>query len=427
MLNRAPQGCPVRDEHDELTPGQHARINQTVTRWEQEDPRDRGGAFDYEAPVPAGAGDYGLAANPRQETRASPAVQLHRLTVFDDCGAFAKKDSILKNLIAVGETSSWIGPPASGKSALLTEIAVHCAAQLDWRGHKAKRSCGVVIFALERADLFKRRFHVYRQRDGHVALPIAVADAVVDILHPSAPAQIARTIKDIEIRLGCEVGLLVIDTYAKSIAAGGGDEDKAKDQNRAAVNLRALHGLLHVHIALVGHTGKDESRGARGSNAHLGDVDLMVQISGDGPIKLATITKGNDTPERDLATYRLESYELGRDEDGDPITTSVLSRETEFDQAQTRSRKKVKLPDVPKAALGALREAIADGPATAPTDEHVPAGVNGVTMRQWRERLTQHSIINSEGNPSEQFKRIHVRLKNEGLIGIWEDFVWFIT
>jgi len=56
-------------------------------------------------------------------------------------------------------------------------------------------------------------------------------------------------------------GLIVIDTYAKGIAANGGDEDKARDQNRAAANLRRVQSLVDIHIALVGHTGKDESRG----------------------------------------------------------------------------------------------------------------------------------------------------------------------
>ena len=98
------------------------------------------------------------------------------------------------------------------------------------------------------------------------------------------------TIRTAETHFGCPVGMIVIDTFNKGIAVGGGDEDKAKDQNITAANLRRVHELTDVHIALVGHTGKDESRGARGSNAHLGDVDMMVQIAVDGEIRTATIT-----------------------------------------------------------------------------------------------------------------------------------------
>jgi hypothetical protein len=378
-------------------------------------------------------GEIERAPDPAAAEASAPTAGMTpplKLTYFDDCGAYAQKRAIMKGIIARGETSAWIAPPGAGKSALLTEISVHCAAQRDWRGHRAKEGCGVVILALERGDLFKRRLRVYHQRDGLQGLPIAVADAVIDLLNPACVGLIVATVRQAERQFGIGVGLIVIDTYAKGIAANGGDEDKARDQNRAAANLRNVHALLDVHIALVGHTGKDESRGARGSNAHVGDVDVMVQISGD-TIKVAQVIKGNDQPERAIAEFKLEAFELGRDEDGDPITTSIVSPEhIDAGTAPTSSgkSKKDKLPPLPKAALHALFECIADNEiAPRPTDMHVPVGVTCVTLAKWRERLLKLSIINSEGNHREQFKRIHVTLKARGFIGIWDDIAWPIT
>jgi RecA-family ATPase len=135
------------------------------------------------------------------------------------------------------------------------------------------------------------------------------------------------TMREAEKRFECDVGLIVIDTYAKGIAAGGGDEDKARDQNQVLANLRRLHERKALHIAIVGHTGKDETRGARGSNAHVADVDVMVQITVSGTVKTATVIKGNDQPEGPLTAFRLESVKLGVDDDGDDITTAVVSAE----------------------------------------------------------------------------------------------------
>ncbi|NOJ43018.1 AAA family ATPase [Bradyrhizobium australiense] len=372
--------------------------------------------------------DYG-SVSPIREAGVI-ATKALELTYFDECGAYANKQWILKGIIARGETSAWIAPPGAGKSALLTEIAVHCAAHIDWRGHRAKVECGVVVLALERGDLFKRRLRVYHQRDELAGLPIAVADAIIDLLNPSCVEIIVSTVRAAEQQFGREVGLIILDTYAKGIAASGGDEDKARDQNRAAANLRNIHAQLNVHIALVGHTGKDENRGARGSNAHVGDVDVMVQISGE-TIKVAQVIKGNDQPERAVAKFKLEPFELGRDEDGEPITTAIVT--TEFADELTSAsaadsgKKKPTLKPIPRAALRALHECIADGAASRPVDEHVPAGVTGVTMKVWRSRLEKLSIINAKGNPREQFSRIHVTLKNAGLICIWEDVVWPVT
>ncbi len=87
------------------------------------------------------------------------------------------------------------------------------------------------------------------------------------------------------------IGLVIIDTFAKLVAAGGGDEDKAKDQGKVFDNIeRFKEGTGRSHVALIGHTGKDEARGARGSNAFYGDVDVLVTISGD-EIKTATVPK----------------------------------------------------------------------------------------------------------------------------------------
>ena len=69
--------------------------------------------------------------------------------------------------------------------------------------------------------------------------------------------------------------------------------------------------LTGVHVALIGHTGKDESRGARGSNAHLGDVDMMVQIAVADDVRTATITKINDGAEGVLTRFKLETRHAG--------------------------------------------------------------------------------------------------------------------
>jgi hypothetical protein len=149
---------------------------------------------------------------------------------------------------------------------------------------------------------------------------------------------------------------------AKGIAAGGGDESSAKDQNIALTNLRRVLDKANVHIATIGHTGKDESRGERGSNAKLADVDLQVQIKGD-TIRSANVKKANDQPEGLLTTFRLEPFDFGPDEDGDPFRTFILSGETTSD-APVIDRA---LSDRQKLAVEALAEAVLNYGVDPPT------------------------------------------------------------
>ena len=76
---------------------------------------------------------------------------------------------------------------------------------------------------------------------------------------------------------------------------------------------RVLDRAPSLHIASIGHTGKDESRGERGSNAKRADMDVVVQVSGDS-VKTATVEKANDQPEGPLS-FRLEPFDFGPDED----------------------------------------------------------------------------------------------------------------
>jgi hypothetical protein len=182
----------------------------------------------------------------------------------------------------------------------------------------------VVYFAFERADLVRRRLAAHARRDGYEGLPIAVADQLVNLLDPSTSRSSWTPSAQSRTSPGRGSGLIIMDTFSKGIAAGGGDEDKAKDQNAVLANLRRVQQRTDAHVALIGHTGKDENRGARGSNAHLGDVDTMVPNRGD-LTKTAEVIKGNDQPEGVLTSFDLELFEFGLDEDGDPITTAIVS------------------------------------------------------------------------------------------------------
>ena len=261
-----------------------------------------------------------------EEPKAAPQQQqpTARLFYFADCDKAIVKAWLLKGLIAAGESSSWIGPPGSGKSAILTAIAVYIALGGDWRGfrNRAQKGRGVLYLAFERGVLVRRRLAAYK-RQGFVNLPIAVREGCIDLLSPSCVDIIRAAIKEAEAHLG-ETICLVIDTFGKGIALGGGNENDAKDQNRAFANLQALRDQTGVHTAEIHHTGKDETRGPRGSNAMLGDVDLLVQISGKGRVKVATATKANDQAEGELFQFTIRSADLGTDEDGDPITVGIV-------------------------------------------------------------------------------------------------------
>lgn len=324
---------------------------------------------------------------------AKPAADANKktikLTYFDECAAVSSKRWIVKNVIAHGETSSWFGPPGKGKSGLLTDLGIHIAAAGKlWRGYRIKERCGVVYFALERGDLVKRRIAAYKRRDSLSELPIAVAGQVIDLMNKTCVEIILDTITEAEQNFGCSVGLIIIDSFSKGIAAGGGDEDKAKDQNRVAAHLRRVIEKTDVHIAGVGHTGKDEGRGERGSNARLADVDVEVHITGD-TTKTANVTKANDQPIGPLTGFRLESFQLGVDEDNEQIVTFIVT-----DDVLVTVKPRQKLTAKQRLALEALAAIEFTDGVQPPTDILLPFGSNAI-FRNTRLALLGRDAIGS--------------------------------
>jgi hypothetical protein len=345
------------------------------------------------------------------------------------------KSWILENAIARGETSSWYGRPGSLKSALWVDIGVHVASGRDWRGYKfphcgdlAADARGVIYFALERADLTKRRLIAHVFRDGLPSnLPFAVISEPLDLLDPSCVDRVINAVEEFERRTGSTIALIVIDTYSKAIARG--DEDKAQTQNIAAANIQRIHDRLYgsIHIATIGHTGKNPAAGERGSNAKLGHVDMSVQISGD-KVRTATVVKANDQSEGPLASFELEEVTIRRESytltnrhgeetvhHPEPWTVGILAAATPVREARTDASRPPsgKHAQVLDALVRAITERGKDG---------------AVHADYWKEELARAGLLNLNAkNPRSAFKKLRdavtqhlidvgdgiVRIKNE--------------
>lgn len=345
-----------------------------------------------------------------------------KLRSFDDFIDLQPKDWMIKNVIALGETSAWIAPPGAGKSALLTDIAVHLGREnVQWRGYRIKMRRGAVYFALERAVLTGRRFTAYSRRDGLHGLPIYVAGQIIDLMDKSCVLEIVDVVKQAADLAGCEIGLGIVDAWAKGIAAGGGDENSAKDQNIALANLRRVIDRTGIHFATIGHTGKDVSKGERGSNAKKGDMDLEVTITGD-LIKEVTVTKANDQPMGPLTTFTLEPYEFGVDEDGDPFRTYIVSKEIVAATAAANKPLSGKQMLAKKAAIGAL---LSDKARLAPTEFGLPNGTKVVDFELVRTEMLRNGAVDPDSrNPRARAFELRDALVTRQVIGFRDGVIW---
>jgi predicted transcriptional regulator len=81
--------------------------------------------------------------------------------------------------------------------------------------------------------------------------------------------------------------VLFIDTLAKNF--GAGNENDTKDMNTFCTNVLNISEKLGLATIIIHHSGKDLTKGARGSIALTGAVDLSIEMSRSDPETLSPV------------------------------------------------------------------------------------------------------------------------------------------
>ncbi|MCK3155946.1 helicase RepA family protein, partial [Escherichia coli] len=137
--------------------------------------------------------------------------------------------------------------------------------------------------------------------------------------------QVIRTAGLVKSRTGENVRLIVIDTLARCF--GGNDENDSRDMGAFIQGCDAIKQATGATVLVVHHSGKDETKGARGSSAFRAALDAEYRISrenSDVTALVAACTKMKDAEEPKESAYDLKSVEVFTDTDGEEIVSMVV-------------------------------------------------------------------------------------------------------
>lgn len=292
-------------------------------------------------------------------------------------GALVDASYVIKGIIGPGELVVIYGAPKSGKTFLATDLALCVATGQEWFGNRVNP--GLVIYiAAEMGHRAQRRVrawldhHLGNAVDGDTSF--AIVPRVVNLLDELDVERLFATLESLAAERGVPV-LIVIDTLSRSMV--GGDENAAQDMGRAIAVADRLRDQFNAATAFVHHSGKDVTKGSRGSSALLGAADTYIRIeSDDQGNRLAEVEWSRDGEAGRQYPFRLRVVELGQDADGDLVTTCVVeSGGAPLSRSAGRSRT---LPAPARVALDALSSAIADC-------GELHAGIRSVRVDHWRE------------------------------------------
>ena len=326
---------------------------------------------------------------------------------------------LVKQLLGSTAMTVIYGEAGTGKTFFALWLGLRIAAGGAFFGRRVQRG-GVVYIAAEAGRSIENRIAAAKHEfEFPILMPFAAITSPIDLCNTDTDlSRLVALIRATD--LGMPIAMIIIDTLSRVLA--GGNENAPDDMGALVRNLDRLRDETGAAIAIVHHSGKDTARGARGHSLLRAATDTEIEVSRDEGSNLSTarVTKQRDFATEGSFSFKLRQVEFDVDHDGDPVTSCIL----EEAESAASPKKPAKLTGAAAVGMEQLRNCLAMNAAHIPASEHVPTGANGVTLDLWRRYLEQAGVINPDGNPREQFRRIRVTLQEHGFIGVWGEFVW---
>jgi hypothetical protein len=365
-----------------------------------------------------------LSASP--EALVAGMVQVHRLPEHRsaraivgltpaECAAAPPRGYIVKGLIAPGDVGIVYGPPGSGKSVLVPHLAYAVAQGRNVFGRRVKQR-RVLYFAAEDGHGMRARIAALMQEHGDAPDFLLVIEPL-DLMNPDDRTRLKQA------SIAHDAGLVVIDTIARAFE-GLRENDTGPEGMGAVVScLRVLatdgRAVVAVHHA---PKGGDTPRGHGGFN---GDADMTLHLEGEpGAGTRATVKKNRNGESGQALGFTIRATELGRDEDGDPITAPVLD---EVDGPVGRKPRKLS-PQV-RQGFAILHDTITARGAPLPNLDGFPtSNLRGCRVEEWRRECTARALAGSDDDETRKrvFRRVRTELTNAGLIAERDGLVWAV-
>lgn len=322
----------------------------------------------------------------------------------------------VKNLLVRGGTGCVYGESQAGKTFLLVHLVLCIAYGLPFFGRKVKQG-GVIVIPTESKDGFIRRLKAAEKHlienceaaETRLAdrAPIEIVTKAPNLSRNGSPVPMERGIAAAAVAIteaGFQLMLVAVDTLHASM--GGGDEQSAADAHFVIEPAQRVAQAHHAHFLFVHHTGKDESKGARGSYAFKAAWDAEIELVAEGgggprtPKKSTAPRRGTTTKVRDgetgeQFTYALKQVVTGHDEDGDAMTTCVLVELTPIAQAASGGDSGTKaktLTTQQRMAFAAIKMAAHEGVANYHTAREnffkgMAGSAEGTIKNAWSKHL----------------------------------------
>lgn len=327
------------------------------------------------------------------EERPSKPDARWRFLTMEELEALPPPRWIVPGLFVEEGIAAIYGAPESGKSFLAVDVAMSVASGIAWHGREVSQGATLYV-AAEGAPGIGKRTRAWRidRNSAARAVPFTLMRDPLNLTTEKEARDFARSVSS---ALG-PLRLIVIDTLNQT--AAGADENSAKEMGSYIAGMKRLRDSTGAAVVVVHHSGKDESKGMRGSTALLGAMDTTVEVvrSTDGGSIEVRVRKQKDAEREPPMRFNLEKVadslvlratvmaDAASDFAGDPIR--AMAREM-------AKGGRVALKDLVEALVS--RDGVSDRTARRRIEAAIPEGRDSASASNgalvWRERTDGNS------------------------------------
>ena len=324
------------------------------------------------------------------------------------------------NLIVV------FGAPSGGKSFAVLDMCLSITTGKDWHGYAVKQR-SVLYLAAEGQTGMLKRIKAWKTHHGidHGDFALLPMPCIID-----SDAQRFDLIQLVE-SLPFKPKIIVLDTLARSIQ---GDENSTKDMGLVVAAAGELIDTTGAQVILIHHSGKDETKGARGAIALTGATDTMLKVVKSKVPKqyFLICERQKDDEPFPAMTFNMIVVDTGyKNQDGQNICSLVP--ELDVNIAVTETKKKKYLNSTNKMIFQTLKDVLKE--KGEPMDDEILGQCSGlitpddkmVLIEDWEKESIKKNISNgNEESAKRAFRRSVKFLQAENYVGNHYFYAWIL-
>lgn len=340
-----------------------------------------------------------------------------------DIGINLDVNDFVQGLLTENTMSVVYGASNCGKTFFMSDLSFHVAQGKEWRGKRVEKG-NVMYLSLEGQRGIDNRINAYKLEnkvdiDGFLRVPCPinfVSENADDI------PLFVEFVNEANKKFGSDIKLIVIDTLARAL--GGGDENSGVDMGLLVKHSDLIRKNTNAHICFIHHSGKDESKKARGHSSLRAAVDTEIEISRkeNDDFSNIKIQKQRDMDMEADMQFKLKRVVLGQNKYNEEVTSCVVEPYILSEDVEARINKKAQKPAI-KKAYDATVECVGVRGVIRGSD-NLP-NVKTITYEQFKEGLDKRGIIELGTSGARSISsRIRKELIEADLIVCRDDFIW---